>query len=250
MAKVRTGNRLGEVSQNRYGSIMTITKYNHSDNVEVKFDNGYITSCCYRVFKKGEISNPLDKVYYNIGYLGIGEYKQSYRSYSIWQDMFKRCYSEKYTSKYPTYIGCSVIEEWHNFQVFAKWYDENYYEIPEKNMELDKDILFKGNKIYSPETCIFVPQEINYLFVKSNKTRGEYPIGVYLHSDKDKFVAQCHDINKKMIYLKRHNTVEEAFKVYKDYKENLIKQVADKYNNQIPDRLRNAMYNYIVEITD
>ena len=250
MTKVKTENRLGEFSKNRHGSIMQIVKYNNSENVEIKFDNGYITNCCYRVFKKGEISNPLDKVYYNVGYLGIGEYKQNIRSYSIWQDMFKRCYSEKYLVKYPTYIGCTVCKEWYNFQVFAKWYDENYYIIQGKRMELDKDILIKGNKVYSPETCVFVPQDINYLFVKSNKSRGKYPIGVYLHSDKDKFVAQCHDINKKMVYLGRSNTPNEAFKVYKDYKEKLIKDIADMYRELIPEKLCKAMYSYIVEITD
>ena len=65
-------------------------------------------------------------------------------------------------------MDCSVYEGWHNFQNFAKWYEDNYYEIEEEQMHLDKDILVKGNKVYSPDTCVFVPETINGLFVKSN----------------------------------------------------------------------------------
>lgn len=89
-----------------------------------------------------------------------------------------------------------------------------------------------------------------YLFVKRNKSRGEYPIGVYLHSDGDKYVAQCHNINKKPEYLGRYDTINEAFEVYKSYKEHIIRKTADKYYGLIPEKLYNAMYNYVVEITD
>ena len=249
MAKMKN-NRVGEISKNRYGRIMKIIKYNGCEDVDVAFENGYITNCYYKWFKNGVVSNPLDKTSYNIGYLGVGEYMPSNRAYSVWRDMFKRCYDLKYLSKFNTYIGCTVCEEWHNYQNFAKWYDENYYKIDEYRMELDKDILHKGNKIYSPKTCVFVPQEVNYLFVKSNKSRGEYPIGVYLHSDGDKYVAQCCDINKKAKYLGRYDTIEETFEVYKDYKEDVIKRTADKYYGLIPDKLYKAMYNYVVDIAD
>lgn len=250
MTKVKTKNRVGEVSKNTYGSVMKIIKYNSSDDMEVQFDNGIIKKCYYYDFINGRISNPLDKTNYNIGYLGIGEYGYKDKSYSSWRRMLQRCYDEKFLLKFPTYIGCSVCEDWHNFQNFARWYDENYYIIPNKGMELDKDILIKGNKIYSPETCVFVPQDINYLFVKCDRSRGDYPIGVHLHSDKDKFIAQCHNINKKAIYIGKYYTTGEAFEAYKHYKEKLIKDIADMYYGLIPEKLYNAMYTYIVEITD
>ena len=79
--------------------------------------------------------------------------------------MLERCYSQKTQEKHTTYKECSVSEEWYNFQNFAEWMDKNYnYETMQK-WHLDKDILFKGNKIYSPERCAFVPQEINVLFL-------------------------------------------------------------------------------------
>jgi hypothetical protein len=229
---------------------MKIIKYNSSNDMEIQFDNGYIKKCYYYDFIKGRIYNPLDKTNYNIGYLGIGEYVSKDKPYSTWRRMLQRCYDETFLVKYTTYKGCAVCDEWHNYQNFAKWYDENYYTVQNEKMELDKDILIKGNKIYSPETCVFVPEYINYLFVKRNKLRGEYPIGVTLHSDKDKLIAQCHDINKKSIYIGKYYTIEEAFEAYKNYKEKLIKDIADMYYGLIPQKLHEAMYKYKVEITD
>lgn len=105
--------------------------------------------------------------------IGEGNYKVSDNTivnlnYSTWLSMLKRCYNIEFQFKHSSYIGCSVHEDWHNFQNFAKWYDENYYSIGNERIALDKDILVKGNKIYSPETCIFVPHNINNLFTKGN----------------------------------------------------------------------------------
>lgn len=107
-----------------------------------------------------------DKSAYGVGYIGEGAYKISFKRvfyphYIYWRTMMKRCYSDHFHTQFPTYKDCSVVKDWHNFQNFAKWYDENYYEIGEEMMHLDKDILVKGNKVYSPETCVFVPQSIN-----------------------------------------------------------------------------------------
>ena len=115
-------------------------------------------------------------------------------------------------------------------------------------MELDKDILNKGNKVYSPDTCVYVPQSINSLFTKSDKVRGEYPIGVY--KQKDKYVAQLNKGNGKQIYLGSYSTPEEAFQAYKQAKEEYIKEVANEYKDKIPYRLYEALMNYEVEIDD
>ena len=120
-------------------------------------------------------------------------------------------------------------------------------------MDLDKDILFKHNKIYSPETCVFVPQTINKLFVKSNSNRGESVIGT---SPKNgKYQVYCSIINpetgkSKGEYLGIYDTELEAFKVYKYYKEKNIKEVADYYKNLIPQKLYQILYDYEVEIDD
>ena len=154
--------------------------------------------------------------------------------------MLQRCYDNKTQEKYPTYKGCQVCEEWHNFQNFAKWFEENYYEVEGENIDIDKDILCKGNKIYSPQTCVLSPHKINSLFVNRKNDRGNYPIGVCKGKNKI----------KKSCYLSRYNTSEEAFQSYKQAKENYIKQVADEYKDKIPEILYKAMYKYKVNIND
>ena len=169
--------------------------------------------------------------------------------------MLLRCYDEKYHEKYPTYKNCKVCEEWHNYTNFGDWFVDNYYEIEGQKMCLDKDILYKGNKVYSPNTCVFVPNNINVLFVKGNKMRGDYPIGVDYNKINGKFRVRCsiYDFKEnknKSKHLGYYNTPEDAFETYKQFKEQYIKEVADYYKNLIPRKLSDVLYNYKVEITD
>lgn len=254
--------RVGQQIVNKWGSLMTIVEYKSNKNITVEFENGYRTDAQYPRFKQGSIKSPYDKTIYKIGYIGEGIYtpynseqNKNTIQYEYWIKMFARCYDEKTLEKYTTYENKYVCEEWHNFQNFAKWFDENYYKVDGQRMQLDKDILFKDNRIYSPDTCVFVPQRINTLFVKCDKSRGEYPIGVSFNKKRNKLVAQCSifdlESNKtKKINLGDFNKVEEAFNTYKRFKESYIKEVANEYRNQIPQNLYNAMCNYVVEIDD
>lgn len=248
---------MGEVGYNKFGSKMLITEYRNSQDIGVYFPKyGYtITKNTYSNFKNGTIKCPYEPRIRGIGYLGIGKYECSVNNahtkfYKAWYNMIRRCYDSIWQIKQPTYIGCTVCEEWYNFQNFAKWYEENYYEIEGQRMCLDKDILCKGNKIYSPDTCLLVPQEINELFVKRDVTRGEYPIGVSYHKTSNKFRASCSNVDKKHIILGDYGNPIDAFNEYKRFKELTIKKVADKYKDLIPEKLYDAMYKYEVEITD
>ena len=252
--------RTGEVGYNNFGSEMVIVKYRNCHDVDVYFEeyNYVVESVYYSAFKNGEIKCSYEPRVYEHGCLGEGKYKVSEngevtRCYKTWHHMLERCYSEKYKKKKPTYEDCKVCEELLNFQNFAKWDSKNYYEIEGETMCLDKDILVKHNKVYSPETCIYVPNTINVLFTKSDKIRGNTPIGV--NKQKNKFRAQCrvydYKTNKKeREFLGHYETPEQAFEVYKEFKENYIKQVADEYKDKIPQKLYDAMYNYEVEIND
>lgn len=250
--------RSGEINYNTYGSKMTIIKYNKRDDIIVEFENKYKIKTDYKSFKKGHVRNPYDKTVYKHGYLGEGEYvffinKKPTLQYKYWESMLMRCYGENFQKDRECYKNCNVYSEWLNFQNFSKWFDNNYYTIYNERMELDKDILFKGNKIYSPNTCVFVPHRINTLFIKSDKTRGKYPIGVDFHKTVNKYRSRCntHINNKiKRKELGYFDTPEEAFNAYKKYKEDYIKQVADDYKDKIPQKLYDAMYNWKVEITD
>ena len=194
---------------------------------------------------------------YGVGYSSGDKYKKYIngkrtKCYKTWQGMLERCYNPYCINKHLSYIDCTVCEEWHDFQNFAKWYEENYYEIEGEEIALDKDILIKENKIYSPSTCIFVPKRINTLFTKSNKMRGSLPLGVT--SSGEKFRARCSIIKNNgkygEYYIGTFSTIEEAFNSYKIFKENYIKQVADEYKDLIPKELYEAMYRWRVDIDD
>ena len=246
--------RLGEMKINKWNEKMTIIEYNGVRNITIKFEDGTIKKCKYGNFKNGCVDNPNRNTIYNIACIGDGVYKSHIngkrtKSFDTWHDMIRRCYSRKSLENRPTYKDKLVYEEWLNFQNFSKWFDENYYEIENDKMCLDKDILFKDNNIYSPDTCIFVPNRINILFTKRQNKRGKLPIGVTCNKVTKKYKANCSTINSQK-YLGTFNTPEEAFNSYKTFKENYIKQVADEYKDKIPKKLYDAMYKYEVDITD
>ena len=177
-------NRKGEKFINIEGYEVEIIEYFSATNCTARFDDGTILyNRQYTSIKYGTITNPNYKFLYKRGYLGQGVYKvgsegKVLKHYKIWYNMFLRCYDEKVQEKQPSYKRCFVDEQWHNFQNFAEWFDKNYNPEIMEGWHLDKDILVKGNKIYSPETCCFVPQEINTLIISCKAKRGELPIGV------------------------------------------------------------------------
>lgn len=200
--------------------------------------NGKGCKKCYN----NRIKKAIYKNYYN-DYSGVIWDKSKGKmipSYIAWRAMIIRCEDKTYQSKYPTYIGCSVCKEWHLFSVFKAWFDDNYI----SGWHLDKDLLKKDNKEYSPNTCCFLPNEINSCLTKNNKNRGKFPIGVYKHKQ-GYFVSTYH---RK--YLGLSTDVYEMFNRYKIEKENFLKTLADKYKSQLHPRAYNALYNYQVEIND
>ena len=242
-------NRLGEKFITYEGYEIEIVQYFNAKNCTIKFnDNTIRYNIQYDKIKKGKVKNFNHKSILKIGYIGNGVYnsKNNYNIYKTWKRMFDRCHNLKIQSKNITYIGCYVDECWYNFQNFAKWYEENW-KIYMEIWALDKDILVKGNKVYSPETCCLVPREINNLFPKANSIRGHYPIGV--SKNKNKFRVFC-CLNNKQVNIGTFKTPELAFQAYKTAKEAYIKEVADEWKNQIAENVYQAMYNYNVEITD
>ena len=184
---------------------------------------------------------------------GINDYmgkirinKKLIESYSHWYKMIERCYSEEKNKIFPTYADCSVCSSWMLFSNFKIWFDKNYI----KGYELDKDILIKGNKVYSPSTCCFVPKSINSMFKTNKNNRGKYPIGVFPKGEKfQSYVQKCCKIPH---YIGTFSSTNDAFNAYKYEKEKYIKEIANKYyiENKISYKVYNSMCNYKVEITD
>jgi len=149
-------------NSSNYGSFVVV-EYVNAKCVHIKFTKtGFLSTVLAQHVRSGGVK---DKLYPNVccvGYIGDGVYTARLfgkitRQYTAWKNMLKRCYDTQYQEKNSTYKGCSVVKEWHNFQNFAKWFDENYIE----GYDLDKDIRVKGNKVYGPEFCVFVSHSDN-----------------------------------------------------------------------------------------
>jgi len=158
--------------------------------------------------------------------------------YGKWQSMIERCYSELKLKKSPAYVGCTVCDEWLLFSNFKKWMVKQDWE----NKHIDKDILISGNKIYSPETCIFVSPRINGLFRGCKIGKVKYPTGVTPQKLSGKFRARC-AYNEKVFNLGHFNTVEAAFEVYKSFKYMIIAMFAEYQT----EPLKSAMLNYKIK---
>lgn len=246
--------QVGESYTNKYGRYEIIKILPHKKAL-VKFENtGTIVEGSICNIRKGSVKDFNSPEIFGVGYIGCfrnNERTSKDRAYIVWRNMLMRCYDEKTYIKHPTYKGCTVCEEWHNYSNFKQWFDENYIE----GYVIDKDILFKGNKVYSSETCCFVPNEINALFTKRQNHRGEFPIGVKFCKEQRRFKACYKSMFTKdniKTYIGCFSTPEEAFEAYKKAKEEYIKEVAEKYYKEgtISEKVYNALMNYKVEITD
>ena len=166
---------------------------------------------------------------------------------NLWRGMLMRCYDNSFLDTHISYKGCSVCDEWLRFSNFKEWFDKNYVE----GYALDKDILIKGNKTYSPKTCCFVPQRINSLIVNHKNGRGKYPIGVRKGCGTNSYTA-LYARDGKSVVIGTFYSVEEAFCAYKKEKESYIKEVATQYYNdgKITKKVYDALMKYEVEITD
>lgn len=250
--------KIGMESKNNFDSIIILSAYRKYNDVDIYFPEYDWTyfNAHFGMFKNRTVKCPYEPRIFNVGYIGEGIYKskinkEHVRSYTTWYKMLQRCYDDMHRYKFTSYSDCYVCDEWLNYQKFAEWYENNYYEISSgEQMHIDKDILYKGNVIYSPETCIFVPKTINNLILKREINRGDLPIGVWYDESRNNYKACCCDGHGKIKTIGRYKTVEEAFTSYKDYKEQVIKSIADIYKNEIPLELYNALYDYTVDIYD
>ena len=245
----KRNDRIGSEKVNYQGSVMRIIEYIDAMNIIVEFQDEHKAKVKteYKHYKSGKVKNPYLPSVFGIGMIG-NKYPSNTKEYIAWKSMLNRCYYHKIKGKNPTYKNAACCDEWLLYENFYEWIcgqdNFNKWSIGKKWC-LDKDILIKGNKIYSPETCCLVPQNINNIFVKNESRRGDLPIGVI--KSNDKFGAT---LNKK--YLGTFDSEETAFLFYKLHKESYIKQVAqEEYDKgNITKQCYEAMMNYEVEITD
>lgn len=153
--------------------------------------------------------------------------------YLKWRGVLNRCYSETFLKNKPSYIGCTASEEWLKFSNFKRWMDQQDW----RGKDLDKDIIKPGNKIYSPEFCCFVPQDLNKLLTDRKTERGKWPVGVHWNKGIQKFEARC-NANGKRRCLGSYDTPEKASGAYRSFKASLI---LDKAREQSDIRIASGL---------
>lgn len=199
--------------------------------------------------RNSALSDPRKSVY-GVGIYEDGKYTRAnaMRYIEIWKGMIWRCYRVKDASNLPSYKGCSVDSRFHKFQDFMAW-AELQVGFDSDGYHLDKDLIVKGNKIYSPETCAFVPRALNNLLTNRRSDRGPYPVGVHKKVSNGRFVAAC-TMNSKQIVIGAFDTPEAAFRAYKATKEKFIKESAEFYRAKIDHRVYASLMSHSILITD
>ena len=194
---------VGKVFQSNNDGEFEVIEYANNSNVKVRFiETNFETNVHVSQVYSGEIKDLYKPKQYG-QYIGKGEFKTHYYKngkkkptfeYNKWRWMLLRCYDEKELTKEPSYIGCSVCDEWMNFQNFAAWIQSNKYEC--EDLELDKDLLVKNNKIYSPSNCCLLPHEINYaISMCDSADRHLFLINKY----KDVLPKHIYDVYEKFV---------------------------------------------------
>ena len=245
---------VGKVCKSLNSGDFKVLKYNDVKDVEVQFlKTGYEMVAQLGNIRNGKVKDPYSPSVFGVGITGT-KYQPTIngvntKEYKLWVSMLERLYSATYQKKQPTYIGCEVSENFKSYEYFYEWCHKQIG-FGNQGWQLDKDLLIKGNKVYSEDSCVFIPKEINSLLTKREALRGEYLIGVHWHKKGKAFKAQISKNKGKREHLGYFKTEMEAFNAYKVAKESFVKEQANKWESQIDDRAYNALMNYTVEITD
>ena len=243
-----------------------VIEWKDAFNVKVKWQDGSESHTSWPDIVAGSIKPLFQPSVVGVGYVGEGRFlPRSYKKltegkeyapdvvYSYWLRMITRCYNEKEQAKPSSraYIGCSVSEEWHNFQNFAEWALCNPYygKVDEggKIWHLDKDIIEVGNRVYRAQSCLFVPNEINVFFSSTEVGNTGY-LGVnYIKpatkGAKEGYVARCHSVGVRQ-YLGYYDTPLEAYLAYREAKIAVAQELARKWEGQVDDRVIEALLKF------
>lgn len=244
MAKIK----IGDVYKIRAGSYVEVLDYKGALEVVVKhLDSvGYVTTVRSDHLRKGNIKNPYGATVKGMGYIGVGRHSvvesgtvsPAYRS---WAGVLERVYCTKYLAKRPTYAGTQIFSEWLNFQNFADWFkaQPNSGRI---GFDLDKDLRVPGSKEYSPETCSFVPTQINSILNDCRASSGNLPRGV--RRNRKGFSARVSN-GGELQTLGTFKTAEVAYTTYREAKMNLVREAAARFEGVI----HHEVYSYLTNWT-
>ena len=240
-----------------YGDLI-ITKYINHKEVYVKFlETGYETKAYFGNIKKGIVRDRSVPSVIGVGIVGDEVTKVNgnfLKEYNLWQALLRRCYCDKFHVKCPTYKDCSVSDNFKYYPYFKEWCNNqigfNVLDDKGNHFELDKDLLIKGNKVYSEDTCCFIPREINVALIYNQTKKGNHPIGVSYSKVNNKFVVYVKKGEGSREYLGYFEDASVAFLAYKASKEAYLKELANKWKDKIDPRVYEALIGWEINIDD
>lgn len=239
----------GKVFASTNSGDFKVVEYIDQKNVVIEF----LYTGTRLVARIGNILNGLvkDRMYPSVYGVGITGEKipvvdgKRCKQRELWVRMLDRCYSKGKNK--PTYEGCSVSENFKYYPFFKEWCEKQIgFDV--KGFALDKDILVKGNKVYSEDACVFVPQEINNILTYKKSTNKGLSASVALQKSGRYSVSFRKD--RITQNLGRFDTPEKAFQVYKTAKEDRLKCLAEKWKDFITEKCYNALLNWEIKIDD
>ena len=226
-----------------------VVEYRGAKDVTVRFeDTGFEITVAMYSLQKGEVKDRLKPSFYGVGVVGEAFIKTD-PMYNTWMCMLTRCYGAIKTRKNSTYKDCTMSDNFRYYPYFKDWCVKQVG-FGNQGWHLDKDILIKENKMYSEDTCCFVPQEINSLQFSTKRKESELPKGVSYDARTNKYVAQIGGKGKLKTFIGRYTTSEEAFLAYKEAKEQYIKEVANKWKDRIDPLVYKTLMNWEVTTND
>jgi hypothetical protein len=242
----------GDIFKTNEGGSCLVIQYNGCYDVTIEHmdKRRHRAKVVASQLRDGRIKNPYMPRISGIGFIGYGRHKASEKgrdthAYTAWSKMLERAYCEKKHKTNKSYIGCSVADEWHNFQIFSDWYEQQ--EFKGAGYQLDKDVLCPGNKVYGPSHCRFIPDQINKLFNSNKARRASLPVGVTAIGRK-----YTTKLGKQggQEYIGTYDTAEEAFAAYKAAREGYVRWYAEKFRGAMPSDVYEAICRYTVNIDD
>ncbi|QXM18588.1 hypothetical protein Phab24_id143 [Acinetobacter phage Phab24] len=243
---------IGTEFETKSGKCFIIDYKNNKEIVVLFYEGLFLLKTRLGDLKSGSVRNPYHK---NSKICGVGvcdirtkTNKVSDKEYVLWNNIIKRCYSDNIHRIRPTYKECTMSDDW---LIYSSFKNDVLGMVGSDKVgwHLDKDLLIKGNKVYSKDTCCFLPPRLNTFLLSGKKFRSLYPCGVSFSKYKNKFSARIKidNVDKVLGYF---NTPEEAFKAYKEAKESYARELAHRWKDQIDERAFQALMNYEVDIND
>lgn len=237
---------IGKIYPTKRNGYLKVIEILENNKCKVRFENGYEVVTQIGNVRRRSVRNPYHPSVFKVGYIGEGKYDSTTKDvYDRWRGMLQRCYDEKSRHLYKSYAGTTVCEEWKCLQNFGVWYEANYKADIMKGWDLDKDVLGGESKIYSPETCCFVPAPINNVLVKASGVDNGYPTGVV--KEGQKYYA-CFYRRGEPYKSKSCNTIEEASTTYAFEKDKYICELVEEFKYGLDPRACDKLINYRTKV--